>query len=80
MFVPHVTVSHRPRTGGKPTRRQNLGAVVTAVVAALASAIVGGTLTRGSRAEAVAMAGLVVGAAFVAGIVVARKIGGRSRV
>ena len=79
MFVPHVTVPHRARGGGKPTRRQNVGAVVAAVVAAIVSAIVGGTLTRGSRDETVAIAGLVVGAAFVVGIVVARKIGGQSR-
>lgn len=80
MFVPHVTVLNRSRGGGKPTRRQNLGAVAAAVVAALVSAIIGGTLTRGSRAEAVAIAGLVVGAAFVVGIVVARKIGGQRRI
>jgi hypothetical protein len=79
MFIPHVMVPHR-RDGQRPSRRQRLGAVLGAVIGGLTSAVVGVGFTRGSRADAIALACVVAGLAVVGGIVLAKVIGRQGKV
>ncbi len=80
MFVPHLVVPHHRRNGRKLTPRQRLAAVLTAMIAAGTSAGIGAAFSEHSHHDAVVLVCIVVGLAFVVGIVLARVIGGRTRV
>jgi hypothetical protein len=80
VFVPHVVVPHHRRDGRKPTPRQRLTAVLSAMIAAGTSAGIGAAFSKHSHHDAVVLVCIVVGVAFAVGIVLARVIGGRSRV
>ena len=75
MFVPHVVVPHHRRDGRKATPRQRLATMI----AGLTSVGIGAAFSRHSHHDAVVLACIVVGLAFVVGIVLARVIGGHSR-
>lgn len=79
MIVPHVVMQSRRRDGKKATPRQRLAAILTATIASLVSAIVGMVSSWGPTADTTALIAVVVGLAFVGGIVVARVVGGRGR-
>lgn len=81
MFDPHVIVPGRRRCRKPPTRRQRLAAVLSGSIGACVSAGVGlAFASQGSGADTTVLWGVVVGLAFVAGIVLAKMIGGRSSV
>ena len=79
MFVPHVVVPHRRRDGKKPTQRQMLAGVLTAAIGAGISAGIGAASAKHSHHDAIVLVCIVVGVAFVVGIVLAKVIGGQSR-
>lgn len=80
-MVPHLIVPHRQRDGRKPTPRQRMAALLSVMLGTAISAGVGaGFAQRLHHDDTVVLACLVVGAAFVTGIVLARVIGSRSRV
>jgi drug/metabolite transporter (DMT)-like permease len=80
VFVPHVTVPRRRRDGRQPTPRQRLAGVLAAVIGAGISAGIGAAHSKGSHHDTVVLLCIVVGLAFAVGLVVARVIGGRSKV
>ena len=81
MFVPHVVVPHQRRDGRKPTQRQRLAALLSVMLGTAISAGVGaGFAGRLHHDDTVVLVCIVVGLAFAMGIVLARVIGGRSRV
>jgi phage shock protein PspC (stress-responsive transcriptional regulator) len=80
VFVPHVVVPHRRCAGQKKTPRQKLTALLTTMLGAGISAGVGaGFAGRLHHDDTVVLLCIVVGAAFVTGIVAARLIGGRKQ-
>ncbi len=80
MFVPHMVLPHRRRNGRKPTPRQRLAAALAAMVSAGVSAGIGAGFAQREHHDTVVLVCVVVGLAFVVGILLARVIGGRSRV
>ncbi len=80
MFVPHVVVPrHRP-DGRKPSPRQRMAGALAGMVAAGISAAIGAGFSHQAHHDIVVLLCIVVGLAFVIGFVLARAIGGRSRV
>ncbi len=79
MFVPHVVVPPHRRDGRKATPRQRLAALLTVMIATGTSAGIGAAFSRHSRHDAVILVCIVVGVAFVAGVLLARAIGAHSR-
>ena len=80
MFVPHIVVGHRRRDGKKPSPRQRLVGVLAAALGAGISAGIGAASSKHSTHDLVVLVCIVAGIALVAGILVARAIGHRSRV
>ena len=79
MFVPHVIVPQHRRDGRKPPTPQKLAAILTAAIGAGISAGIGAAFSKHSHHDTVVLVCIVVGLAFVVGIVLARVIGGHSR-
>lgn len=79
MFFPHMAVPHRGRDGKKPSPRQKLVGGLTAAIGAGVSAVIGAASSKHSSHDVVVLVCIVVGVAFVAGILLARAIGGHSR-
>jgi phage shock protein PspC (stress-responsive transcriptional regulator) len=76
-----VVVPHHRRDGQKKTPRQRLAALLAAMLGTGISAGVGaGFAQRLHHDDTVALMCIVVGVAFVAGVVLARLIGGRKQV
>jgi hypothetical protein len=81
VFVPHVVVPHHRRDGQKKTPRQRLAALLASMLGAGVSAgAAAGFARRLHHDVTVALMCIVVGVAFVMGIVLARKIGGPKQV
>jgi hypothetical protein len=74
-----VIPPHR-RDGRKPPTPQKVAAVMTAALGAGLSAGIGAAFSKHSHHDTVVLVCIVVGVAFVVGIVLARAIGGRTRV
>jgi hypothetical protein len=80
VFVPHVVVANRQRGRQKQTPRQKLAAVLSALLGTGISAGIGaGFAGRLHHDDAVVLVCIVVGVAFVVGIVLARLIGRQDR-